>query len=292
MKVYNICSKYLCDGIRQAVLGCDLSNAEEIRIRTGKKIAIKYRNGEKLLEKTASKTDLENIYGRLTAYSPYAFKEEINSGYITLEDGYRVGIAGRVIEENGNIVGVRNISSINIRIAREVKGCAREFVDYIKGNVLIVSPPSVGKTTFLRDYVRILSNNGSNISVIDERNEISATYMGITQLDVGERTDVIVNVSKSRGIEMALRALAPDIIAVDEIGGQADVVAIKRALNCGLYIVATVHAHNDEDILKKSGIKELGESKVFDTYVFLKKGVKDRVYKICDREMNVIWQLS
>ncbi len=291
MKVREMCGKYLCESIRKAVLCSNIENAEEIRIRADKAVRIKYCDSEERLEYIASTEDIENIYGRLTQYSPYAFREEINSGYITIEGGYRVGIAGTVIEEGGGVKNIKNISSLNIRIAREIKGCSEFAAEYVKGNTIIVSPPGAGKTTFLRDLVRIWSNGGKNICVVDERNEISGTYMGISQLDLGERTDVIVNVSKDKGFEMALRALAPDVIAVDEIGGQADIDAIKYSLNCGVNILCTIHSYNENDISIKKGVSELVKNKVFDTYIFMnKRAKKNRVEKICNRELDILWQ--
>ena len=138
--------------------------------------------------------------------------------------------------------------------------------------------------------MRVWSNNGKNICVIDERNEISGTYMGKSQLDLGERTDIIVNVSKEKGFEMALRSLSPDVIAVDEIGGQGDINSIKRALNSGVSILCTLHSYNDDDLIVKEGIAPLVKNKVFDTYIFMTKGCENRINKICNREMITIWQ--
>ncbi len=293
MRVYEMCRKYLCESVRKSVLGCNINSAEEIRLRLGRNIRIKYCNKEDRLSYEVTRQDIDDIYGRITQYSPYAFKEEINCGYITVEGGYRIGITGTVIEDRGVVENIKNISAMNIRIAREIKGCCKEVIDYIKGNTLIISPPGGGKTTFLRDLVRIWSNSGRNISVIDERNEISGTYMGESQLDLGERTDVMVNVSKAKGFEMVLRAMAPDVIAVDEIGGQEDIEAIRRAMNCGVSILSTVHSFNTEDILNKTEISGLVKNRVFDTYIFLNKNFgNNRVEKICNKELNVIWQGS
>lgn len=285
-----MCNKYLCQEVRNALINADITRAEEIRLRVGKNIKIKYSNGEKNIGYTVTSDNIENIFGRLTQYSPYAYKEEINCGYITTEGGYRVGIAGTVVDEGGQVQTIKNISSLNIRIAREIKGCSKDIISYINGNTIIVSPPACGKTTLLRDIVRVWSNNGKNICVIDERNEISGTYMGKSQLDLGERTDIIVNVSKEKGFEMALRSLSPDVIAVDEIGGQEDINSIKRALNSGVSILCTLHSYNDDDLIVKEGIAPLVKNKVFDTYIFMTKSCENRVNKICNREMITIWQ--
>lgn len=290
MRVEDMCNKYLCQEVRNALINADITRAEEIRLRVGKNIKIKYSNGEKNIGYTVTSDNIENIFGRLTQYSPYAYKEEINCGYITIEGGYRVGIAGTVVDEGGQVQTIKNISSLNIRIAREIKGCSKDIISYINGNTIIVSPPACGKTTLLRDIVRVWSNNGKNICVIDERNEISGTYMGKSQLDLGERTDIIVNVSKEKGFEMALRSLSPDVIAVDEIGGQEDINSIKRALNSGVSILCTLHSYNDDDLIVKEGIAPLVKNKVFDTYIFMTKSCKNRINKICNREMITIWQ--
>ncbi len=290
MRVEDMCNKYLCQEVRNALINADITRAEEIRLRVGKNIKIKYSNGEKNIGYTVTSDNIENIFGRLTQYSPYAYKEEINCGYITIEGGYRVGIAGTVVDEGGQVQTIKNISSLNIRIAREIKGCSKDIISYINGNTIIVSPPACGKTTLLRDIVRVWSNNGKNICVIDERNEISGTYMGKSQLDLGERTDIIVNVSKDKGFEMALRSLSPDVIAVDEIGGQEDINSIKRALNSGVSILCTLHSYNDDDLIVKEGIAPLVKNKVFDTYIFMIKSCKNRINKICNREMITIWQ--
>ena len=290
MRVEDMCNKYLCQEVRNALINADITRAEEIRLRVGKNIKIKYSNGEKNIGYTVTSDNIENIFGRLTQYSPYAYKEEINCGYITIEGGYRVGIAGTVVDEGGQVQTIKNISSLNIRIAREIKGCCNDIISYINGNTIIVSPPACGKTTLLRDIVRVWSNNGKNICVIDERNEISGTYMGKSQLDLGERTDIIVNVSKEKGFEMALRSLSPDVIAVDEIGGQEDINSIKRALNSGVSILCTLHSYNDDDLIVKEGIAPLVKNKVFNTYIFMTKSYENRVNKICNREMITIWQ--
>lgn len=290
MRVEDMCNKYLCQEVRNALINADITRAEEIRLRVGKNIKIKYSNGEKNIGYTVTSDNIENIFGRLTQYSPYAYKEEINCGYITIEGGYRVGIAGTVVDEGGQVQTIKNISSLNIRIAREIKGCSKDIISYINGNTIIVSPPACGKTTLLRDIVRVWSNNGKNICVIDERNEISGTYMGKSQLDLGERTDIIVNVSKEKGFEMALRSLSPDVIAVDEIGGQEDINSIKRALNSGVSILCTLHSYNDDDLIVKEGIAPLVKNKVFGTYIFMTKSYENRINKICNREMITIWQ--
>ncbi len=290
MKLYDMCAGYLCESIRRQLTLLDLDGAEEIRLRLGRAPRVRYGDREEKLSYIVSAEDMESIYGRMTQYSPYAFKDEISSGYITLEGGFRVGITGTVALEMGKVKSIKDISGMNIRIAREIKGCSEKIIDYVRGNTLIVSPPGAGKTTLLRDIIRLMSNRGRNICVVDERNEISATFMGVSQMDLGERTDVIVNAGKTEGFEMALRAMAPDVIAVDEIGGEGDIYSIRRALNCGVEIIATLHSGGEEDMLRKEDISSLVRGRVFDTYIFMHRNAKSRISKICDRELMCIWQ--
>lgn len=290
MKVYDMCAGYLCESVRRQINSLDLDGAEEIRLRLGKPLRVRYGDREEKLSYIVSAEDIESIYGRMTQYSPYAFKDELNAGYITLAGGFRVGITGTVASEMGRIKNIKDISGMNIRIAREIKGCSEKIIDYVKGNTLIVSPPGAGKTTLLRDIIRLWSNRGRNICVVDERNEISSTFMGISQMDLGERTDVIVNAGKTEGFEMALRAMAPDVIAADEIGGERDVYSIKRALNCGVEIIATLHSGDEEDMLRKADISALVREGVFDTYIFMHRHAENRIRKICNRELVCIWQ--
>ena len=197
---------------------------------------------------------------KICNYSLYAYEDDIKRGFITVKGGNRVGICGKAVIENGHVTTLKNISSLNIRVANEIKGCGEQYIKYITDNnsicnTIIVSPPGCGKTTLLRDIIRLLSdgycNRGFNISVIDERNEISATDLGIPENDVGMRTDVMIN-NKTEGIIMALRSMAPEIIAVDEIGSDKDINVLNKAITCGCKILASIHADNLEEYMQKN----------------------------------------
>ena len=262
---------------------------EEIRIRLDKSIIFKsfkkecyiYKDGSIshiFLEEKIYKPTIEDIAQTIETmgeYSIYALEQELKNGFITLKGGFRVGVAGKVIIENDKIKTIKNISSINIRIAREIKGCSNNILKYINipkiKSTMIISPPNCGKTTLLRDIIRNISDNGENVSIVDERSEISGTYMGKAQLDIGKRTDVLDRCSKAEGMIMLLRSMSPSVIAVDEIGSDKDIEAIEKIANSGIKIISTIHSYNIEDIKKKSNMKNILENKIFERYVVLNR---------------------
>ena len=256
---------------------------QEIRIRVERPIILKLRDQDILLEYVVSQSEILQMLERLCENSIYAYKNQICEGFITVKGGHRVGIAGSCVIENGKIINVKYISSLNFRIAREIINCStnilREVIDKENEtifNTIIVAPPGKGKTTILRDLIRILSNGikeidfrGMNCGVVDERGEIAACYKGIPQNDVGVRTDVIENVSKDKGIHMLIRSMAPQIIACDEIGSIEDVLAIKYALSSGVKGIFTMHGKNMDDIKNNREVYSLIENKSVEKVIFL-----------------------
>ena len=214
---------------------------QEIRIRVNRPIVLKLRYRDILINYLISSTDILNILERLCENSIYAYKNQICNGFITIKGGHRIGITGSAVIENNKIVNLKYITSLNFRIAREVKGCSEkilnEVIDFENSNIyntLIVSPPGKGKTTMLRDLIRNISNGiekinfrGKTVGVVDERGEIAAMYRGIPQNDIGIRSDVIENISKPEGIRILIRTMTPEIIACDEIGTKEDALAIR-----------------------------------------------------------------
>ena len=198
--------------------------------------------------------------------------------------------------ENNKIINISNISSLNFRIARQIKGCSNKVLRYIINtennsiyNTIIVSAPGAGKTTILRDAVRKISNgienlafNGLNIGLIDERGEIAAMYKGVAQNDVGMRTDVLANVPKALGMKMLIRSMAPKVIVADEIGSYEDVEAINQAVCSGIKGIFTAHGSNMEDIMLNPALKELLKTHIFERVIFLnsklEKGEIEKVY--------------
>ncbi|EOC99760.1 stage III sporulation protein AA [Caldisalinibacter kiritimatiensis] len=276
------------------------NQVEEIRMRIGKPLMI-FLNGEDYfinsngqLRKTNIDTMIissKNVYKTfriLSNYSVYAFEEEIKNGFITIKGGHRVGVSGKAVYGKNGLETIKKISSLNIRVAREIKGVSKKVIPYIIKqnnriyNTLIVSPPQCGKTTLLRDIVRNISNGiskdnfyGVKVGIVDERSEIANMYNGEPQNDVGVRTDVLDGCRKYDGILMLIRAMSPNVIATDEIGDENDIKAIHEALKAGVNIIATIHGENVDDIKTKPIMKKIINEKVFERIIVLdnSKGV-------------------
>lgn len=237
----------------------------------------------------SSKNDILDVFHNICNYSVYSKQDEICNGFVTMYGGHRAGICGTAIIENERIVNIRDISSINIRIAREHKGCAENIANKfnkMNGGVLICGPPCSGKTTVLRDLARILSEkNHKNVSLIDERGELAGTYLGVHQNDIG-MCDVFDGYKKSVGMNQAVRAMAPDIIICDEIGSDDDIIALEHSIKCGVAIIATVHAINDYELKRKKNIDKLISIGAFENIIFLsgrqKPGEIQKIMKASD----------
>lgn len=257
----------------------DMDRLREIRFRIRQPVEVFDGEHHMLCDERVEQADLKEILAYVSGYSLYAFEEEIAQGFITIPGGHRVGVAGQVVVGNGSVRNIRNISFVNVRLSHEIIGCGKKIMPYMKSsgrlhNTLIISPPGCGKTTLLRDVVRILSGQagdpkGINVTVVDERSEIAGCYRGIPQNDVGCRTDVLDGCPKSEGMMMAVRSLSPDVIVVDEIGGKKDVRALQYAMNCGCAIIATVHGESFQEIRDKPEVGELVAHESFERYVVL-----------------------
>ena len=228
-------------------------------------------------------SDIAETVERISQYSLYALEEELRMGYITLPGGHRVGVVGKAVLENRLIRTIRPISGLNIRICRAVRGCGDNVLPRILDNAaepaacgrlphntMIISPPGCGKTTLLRDIIRQLSDNcGLTVGVVDERSEIGGSYKGVAQNDVGMRTDLLDGCPKAEGMMLLLRAMAPDVIAVDELGGDDDIAAVENVSNAGIRLLCTVHGYSIEDIRQKPGLRALLGKGIFKRFVVL-----------------------
>lgn len=290
-RIAGICEN-LPPRLRVAVLGLDeelLGELTEIRLRRERPVGLTMRRRSLFLGEngalsvfvngamTISGVEMEEIFLKCCNHSVYTYQNDIKNGFITLAGGHRVGICGTtVLDERGEVCGVRDISTLNIRIAREVRGAAdrllREVTDGKNvDSLLIASPPKCGKTTILRDLARQLSEQGFQISVIDERGELAAVRSGVPQCDVGPASDIYTAIGKAEGISRALRTMSPEVILCDEIGSEEDANGILAAMNCGVQMIATAHASGLEELQKRPQIARLIESGVFCKGVLLNR---------------------
>lgn len=300
--------KVMTERMKSAFLKAEINweKTEEIRIRAGKPILIYLDNKEYVLSKNGEikitysddseryaveNHDIRQILDQMTGYSLYAYEDELRQGFFTLEGGHRVGLAGKTVIENGRVKNLKDVQFLNIRIAHEKKNCGKKVMGKLLENgalkhTLILSPPGCGKTTLLRDMIRLISDGfyyeergerkhfkGITVGVVDERSEIGASVKGIPSMDLGIRTDLMDGCPKYAGIFMLLRSMAPKVIAVDEIGDERDFEAIRQAVNSGCIILATAHGE---------GIMEIGKKKVFAS--FLNEQIFERCILLSGRE--------
>jgi stage III sporulation protein AA len=278
-------------------LDIDEKDVREIRIRAKLPVRIisdiEYRAGF-----TYGDRDLEDIFKYLCHDSVYAYDYERRQGYLTLEGGHRVGFTGELTPTQDGEYIAKYVKYMNIRIANEKYGAAKKVIDYVYDkeplSTLIISPPGIGKTTLLRDMVRILSDGngrikGCNVGVVDERGELAGAYRGTATLYLGERTDVITGGDKLRGIDILVRTFAPRAVAIDEIGKPEDAEAILRAKVSGCTVYATAHGKNLYDIGLKSEMQRILELGVFERFVILEMDKNsDRCFEVLDSKGEII----
>jgi len=274
------------------VMKSDRAAAEELRLRVGRPMTVLLPSGERQLGTEAvTREDLDGLLDIATGASAYSLRESIRSGFLTVRGGYRIGLAGCAIMRDGAVSGFRALSSACIRIAREMPGVAEPVVpELVEGgsvcSTLIVSPPGMGKTTLLRDLVRILSAGGRaglpglRVALADERSEVAALYEGQPQLDVGPRTDVLDGCPKAQAVMMLLRAMNPQVIALDEITAPEDIEAIEQAANCGVRLIATAHGDSVADLRARPLYARLLGLGVFQRAVVITEKDGARAYSV------------
>ena len=282
----------------------DFEQVQEIRLRVHAPLLMVYNNREYYISQEGrlstyineayivTKNELRETMEYMSNYSLYAFEEEMKQGFITIQGGHRIGIAGKTIVDDCGIRTMKFISFINVRMSHQIKGCATEVIPYLyeQGEILhtlIISPPRCGKTTLLRDMIRQISNGnevheGITVGVIDERSEIGACYQGVPQNDLGIRTDILDCCPKAKGMMMLIRTMSPRVIAVDEIGSREDLEAMEYVMNCGCKLSATVHGSSIEDIKQKPVLRKLVQERIFERYIILNSkgriGNIDQIY--------------
>ncbi|MFZ5596572.1 MAG: stage III sporulation protein AA [Bacillota bacterium] len=301
----------LPENIRGMVAGAGdnaLKRLEEIRIRSGRPLMLGLDSGDIFLDEkgnaldsprgayVVSAGDMEKALHLISGSSIYAFEEEIKNGFITIRGGHRVGITGKVVVDGGKVKTIKYFSGINIRVSREIIGASEQLmpqiIDRERGSIfhtMIFSPPRCGKTTVLRDAVRLISDGmkdyglpGQTVGLVDERSELAGCYRGVPQKNVGVRTDVLDGCPKAEGMTMLLRSMGPSVIATDEIGRAEDVRALEEVLNAGVRVIFTVHGSSLEELAARPALNYLFSLGVIERYVLLGRdrhaGVVKRVF--------------
>ena len=264
---------------------------EEFRLRAGQKISVTFPEGEKVLPGSPiiSQSDLRTVLEIATQSSVHTALDRIRNGYITIRGGHRVGMCGSAVTKEGNIHNFREISSLNIRIARQIIGAGeeliRELLEYGElPSLLIVAPPGAGKTTILRDLVRGLSDGVCGqplrIGVADERGELGALHNGVPQLNLGSHTDIIDGCRKADGLMILLRGMNPQVLAMDEITSPEDIYALEEAAGCGTVLLATAHGGNLLDLKQRPLYRRLVEQRIFQKVLFIERYCGERRYRI------------
>jgi stage III sporulation protein AA len=281
----------------------------EIRLRADRPVALSTRDGVVFLLKDGNitnriisecvfvtKRDVNECFKLICDFSLYSHQDEIRNGFVSLKNGHRVGIAGTAVLENGSIVNVRDISSLSIRIAREMEGISRPIINTLWFNginttgALIDGPPASGKTTILRDiaaqFSKGVTEHPLKVCVIDERGELGAVFSGIAANDLGASCDILDNYPKSEGIMVAIRCLSPDLIICDEMGTPDEVYAVITGMNAGVPIITSVHAGSIEELKVRPQGLMLMETGAFSDIVMLKSskdpGIVAAYYKVSD----------
>lgn len=282
---------------------------EEIRLRQNQPLEVRFGQQSSYvtqagqLTSTASKgwifsaDQAVKLLSQVSQHSLYALEEELKRGYITVMGGHRIGIAGKVVLEKGDVKGIRDITSFNIRIAREKKGAAQKVMPYLfeGGNVLstlVISPPQCGKTTLLRDMARSLSygsewSSSRKVGIVDERSELAGCLEGVPQRDVGPRTDVLDACPKAAGMMMLIRSMSPDVLIVDEVGRTEDGDAVWEAIHAGVAVICSAHGADLNEVVRRPMLGNLVRHGVFSRYIVLSrtKGV-GTIQAIYDRNMK------
>jgi stage III sporulation protein AA len=295
-----------------------VESLEEIRLRQNQPLEIRYGQQTSYVTPIGQITanarqgwvftadHVVKLLNQISQHSLYALEEELRRGYITVVGGHRIGIAGKVVLERGEVKGIREVTSFNVRIAREKKGVAQKVMPYLfeKGNLLntlVISPPMCGKTTLLRDLARSISygsewSSSRKVGIVDERSELAGCLQGVPQRDVGPRTDVLDACPKAIGMMMLIRSMSPDVLIVDEVGRPEDGEAVWEAIHAGVAVICSAHGADVSEVAQRPMLGKLIKQAAFSRYIVLSRtnGV-GTIQAIYDQHLNsmnkekVVW---
>lgn len=273
---------------------------EEIRLRQGRPMSVSLPTGERFLAGDAVNAEiLGRVLERASRFSVHTVLEQIQNGFVAVRGGHRLGMCGTGVVEKGRLINLRAMSSLSLRQAREVKGVAGELALALfdRGrlqNTLILSPPGQGKTTLLRDLIRVISGGEGcvplRVGLADERGEIASVWEGRPMLDVGPRTDIMDSCPKGVGMLTLLRGMSPQVLAMDEITQEEDAEALIQAVGCGVSLLATAHGGSIADLERRGVYQRLTREEVFTRFILIRGSGKERRYQIVrqgERECEV-----
>lgn len=264
-------------------------DVEEIRLRTGRPPQILVRDGERELEGPVTAGELDQTLELASRASVHTVLPQLRQGYLTLRGGHRLGVCGSVHLRDGQLHAIAPVSSLNLRVARQVRGTGEGVMPRLCDggrfvSTLILAPPGAGKTTLLRDVVRCLADGvgcpAHRVGLADERGEVAAMYRGKPQLDVGGRTDVMEGCSKAQALLLLLRGMNPQVLAADEITAAEDIRAMEQAAGCGVALLATAHGADRRDLTRRGLYRELLELGVFQNLLTIRVEGGRRTYEV------------
>ncbi|MGP7816205.1 stage III sporulation protein AA [Niallia sp. 01092] len=304
--IYSFLPKTISDQVL-TIPPSERENMEEIRIRMERPLEVCINGNPYFFSRIVTREDCIHLLNKISQYSVYTMEEELKRGYITIEGGHRVGLAGKVVLEGSKVKAISDVASFNIRIAKEKIGLAESFIPFLHDknkwfHTMIIGPPQTGKTTLLRDIARFIStgdkkNNikAMKVGIVDERSEIAGCINGVPQMTFGPRLDVLDACPKAEGMMMMIRSMSPDVLIVDEIGRTEDEDAILEAVNAGIQLIMTTHGRTVEEIQNRPTLKQIMKMGLFERFIELNRlhgpgtvsAIKNNLGKVIVREMKV-----
>lgn len=282
---------FLPKKVKNLISKLDADKLNEIRIRQNSPVVVYFDGKTQIFDNVkVTKQEIEEIVLSACNRSIYSYDEHIKKGFVTTDKGVRIGLSGEIVKDKDKIISIKNYKSLCIRIPNEINGVSGEFFNkvYKDGSVLVVSPSGVGKTTFIRDLSKNISNYyKENVVVIDERNEI-ASANNDSCFDLGDFTDVLIYADKSFGFNQAIRSLNPKFIITDELFSFSDVSGLINAVYSGCNVIATVHANSLHDAYSREFLEKYKDFKVFNYYVVITLENGRRKFSYFDRNFNKI----